>query len=561
MRADGKRTGSHTKWVWHASSYAFLFVLLGLPFLRKAGLHYDASSELAGFYSCSAPVYTFTIHGHHFPLMVLQYMGTLKTWLYFPILKFLEVTPLALRLPFLIWGSLSVWFFFAILNRIAGLLAATVGALLLATDVTFLVCTSYDFGPIALLHLFFLAGIFLLLRFDETGRAGYLSLAFFLFGLAFWQKALFIWMFAGLAVASFVAVPRRVLKHVTRANLGLAAASLCLGAAPLLYYNFATRGATLQTSNVMSGAAPMTQKLLVFRKTMDGSVLFGWLTEDANPEMPIRPSRLIDKISTQVTALTGEQRSDWMLYVFLLACCLAPWLWFSRRRAAVVFSLVYILVAWVQMLALPNTGASLHHVILLWPMPQFLIAIVMAELWDRFRRASPTMLRVGSCALGLVLISTIGANLIVVNSLYTDLVTHGTTAIWTDAIYPLVTYLGSLKTSRVVTVDWGYSSTLCLLSDGGMPIHDASFSLIQPSADDGALIRALLSEPDVLFVDHTTDAQQFRGVRDHLEVIAAEAGYARKVIHVINDRKARPRFEISQYVMQPVSASPSRHPR
>ena len=538
-------------WIWHASFYALLFVLLGLPFLRKTGLHYDASSELACFYSCSSPVYTLTIHGHQLPLMVLQYLGTLKTWLYLPILRFLEDTPLVLRLPFAIWGGLSVWFFFAILYRIAGLRAAAIGALLLLTDVTFLVSTCYDFGPIALLHLLFLAGLFLLMRFDETHRARYLSLAFFLFGLALWHKALFIWMLTALVIASLVAIPRCVLKHATFGHLGLAFGSLCLGAAPLLYYNVVTGGATLHTSRVMSGAAPMTQKLLVLKKTFDGSVLFGWLTEDAALETAISPPGISGKVSSKLTNLIGEHRSNWMLYAFILACGLGPWLYFSRWRKLVLFLLVYLMVAWAQMIALPNTGASLHHIILLWPMPHFLIAIAFTEIWDRTRRGSLRLHQVGAYVVGIALVTTVAVNLVVVNSLYTDLVTRGTSTLWTDAVYPLSAYLGSLRTSAVVTVDWGYSSTLCLLSDGRMPIQDMSFSLIDPSPDDKAAIRTLMSDQGVLFVDHTDDGEQFPGVRQHLAAIAFEAGYTKRVINTIYDRNSRPRFEISRYFAQP----------
>ena len=52
--------------------------------------------------------------------MVLPYLGTLKTLLYLPILTYLDVTVQAVRLPFLLIGAMSVWLFFAILERVCG---------------------------------------------------------------------------------------------------------------------------------------------------------------------------------------------------------------------------------------------------------------------------------------------------------------------------------------------------------------------------------------------------------------------------------------------------------
>src|SRR5690349_17432485 len=93
-----------------------LFVVLGLLFLRKAGLHYDASFELACFYPCVAPAFKTSIFGQTIPVMVLPYLGTLKTWLYLPILRYLDVTVSAVRLPLLFIGATSVWLFFVFLD-------------------------------------------------------------------------------------------------------------------------------------------------------------------------------------------------------------------------------------------------------------------------------------------------------------------------------------------------------------------------------------------------------------------------------------------------------------
>jgi hypothetical protein len=275
---------------------------------------------------------------------------------------------------------------------------------------------------------------------------------------------------------------------------------------------------------------------------MDGSVFFGWLTEDQQPETILSPAGITGKFSAKLTDATGGLRSNWMLYAFLASCLLVPWLWFTPARGAALFALIYLAAVWGQMAILRQTGGTVHHVILLWPFPHFLIAVAGAHLARRFEKF-------GSRTLIAALVLIAGCNLVVIGHYYADLVTRGTGVLWTDAINPLFRRLDSVDFDRqlIVTVDWGYSETLCLLSDGQMPLKDISFALIQPSAADTAFIRSLITQPNTVFVDHAADSEQFPGVRQHLERIATEVGYRKEVIRIVKDRNYRPRFEISHY--------------
>jgi hypothetical protein len=137
--------------------------------------------------------------------------------------------------------------------------------------------------------------------------------------------------------------------------------------------------------------------------------------------------------------------------------------------------------------------------------------------------------------------------MLLINQYYCNLVTNGTSVIWTDAIYPLFKSLDSVSASRIVTTDWGYATTLCLLSDGAMPLDDISYTLLGPSVAEAAWIRSLVEDPQNVFVDHIAPGEQFPAVREHLASIAAQAGRTAEVIAVIKDRNQRPRFEIVRY--------------
>jgi len=522
-------------------SFAALFVFLGLPFLRQAGMHYDASDELGAFYRCCAPAFKVTMFGRQVPLMVIPYLGAFKAWLYQPILHYLQLTPLILRLPMLLVGAFSVWMFFQLLERVSGRGAAVAGTLLLVTDATFVIATGYDFGPIAFLHFFLLAGILLVLRFHDTGSSIYLALAFFLFGLGLWHKALFIWMLAGLVVATCAIFHRRVLVLFSIKRFLIACLSFCIGAFPLIYYNAATRGATFNIANVMSRDRPFSQKLLVLQKTMDGTIIFGFLTDDSLSGIEVHPARTAGRISVAVSRASGTIDRNWMFFAFLAAGLMLPWLWFTPARAPAMFAAVFLAVTWAQMLVLPNTGAALHHVILLWPFPHFLIAVAGAQLAQRFGRA-------GAWVLIGTLTSLVTVNILLLNECYADLLTHGTRSVWTDAVYPLSSYLETLPGSRIVTIDWGYASTLCLLSDGEIALRDISYALLEGSRGSSEMARSLMADPGTAFVAHAQGEELFPGVRQRLFMIAAEAGYMPQMLNVIADRNHRPRFEVFRYV-------------
>jgi hypothetical protein len=519
---------------------ALLFLLCGLMFLRKTGIHFDAAYELGSFYRCCTPAFRPVFFGHRLPVMILPYLGAFKAWLYYPLLQSFDVTPVLLRLPVLFLGTVSVWLFFAILNRTVGRRTAIAGALLLATDASFVVATTYDFGPIAFLHCFLLAGVLLLLQYERTGASKYLALAFFIFGLALWHKALFIWMLDGLAIAAVCVFPGRVTAMLTPRRAALAVLSLCVGAMPLIYFNAVTGGATLHTSEVMSGAAPVSQKVLVLKKTLSGNVLFAWMTDETHLDTAVAPRKFRETVSVRFSRLVGGVRSNWLFYAFVVSCCLVPWLWFTPSRRAALFVLIYLAVTWAQMLILPNTGASIQHVLLLWPFPHFLIAIALVQAGASLGPHGP---RAAACALAAIA----GANLLLINQYYSDLATNGTSAIWTDAIYPLHDYLESASASRIVTTDWGYATTLCLLSDGEMPLDDISYTLLGPSDGEVAWIRSLIDDPRNLFVDHTAADEQFRAAHQRLESIAGMSGRTRVLVAVIRDRNQRPRFEIARY--------------
>ena len=164
----------------------------------------------SGIYDPATIPYSAHLFHKRLPLMLMPYMGALKSWLYAPILAIFRPTAYSIRIPVLLIGSITIWLFFLFMRRTVGDWAALLGTALLATDPTFLLTTCFDWGPVALQHFLLVAGVLLLLTGGGIRSPSRLALAFFLFGLGLWDKVLFAWPLMALAVALTIVFPRPV---------------------------------------------------------------------------------------------------------------------------------------------------------------------------------------------------------------------------------------------------------------------------------------------------------------------------------------------------------------
>ena len=109
------------------------------------------------------------------------------------------------------------------------------------------------------------------------------------------------------------------------------------------------------------------------------------------------------------------------------------------------------------MAATKDAGGSVHHVVLLWPVPQFLVAICLGvAITDKTRVWRWT-------AAGVVALVCLQNGLVVNQYLY-NFAREGAGLSWTDAIFPLNDSLVRLHPEYVNLMDWGMEFNLLALS-------------------------------------------------------------------------------------------------
>jgi 4-amino-4-deoxy-L-arabinose transferase-like glycosyltransferase len=518
-----------------------LFVLTGAAFVSHLGLQNDESLFANAIYKPYAVAYSFRIGHSTLPFMLMSYLGTLKAWIYRPVFSLLGTGTVAMRGPMLLAGVGSVWLFYLLLRRIAGERAALLGCGLLATDSMYLLTVCFDWGPVALQHLLLTAGMLLLVRFYQQSSHRSLAWGCFLLGLAMWDKALAIWMLSGMAVAIFAVCTKTILRVITPQRLAIAVLSFAVGALPLILYNVHSHLGTFR-GNTSWDTSELPIKARILRGTADGNAMFGWLVQDDfQTREPHLPEGLLDSASAKISAFMANPRHDLTLYAFVLALLLAP---LARGNAlrAIILALIAMVVAWGQMAITANAGGSVHHAILIWPLPLLVIAISFASASRRLGAA-------GIPTLATVLVVMMGSSLLVTNEYHVLMMRNGGSLNWTDAIFRLSDYLKESQSEAIYSMDWGMMDSLRLLSRGKLPLRVGTDPIDKPQLDsaDRELLERLIAEPGNLYINHTKDFEFFPGVNDKFVTFAEAAGYTRRVLAVIPDSNGRPVYEVYRF--------------
>jgi Dolichyl-phosphate-mannose-protein mannosyltransferase len=507
-----------------------LFLALGMLLIPLAGIQNDEALFGNPIYLLNAKQFYIRAFHRNIPLMVMSYVGTLKTLVYLPILHFFGANVWAVRLPVVLCGALTVFFFYHLANRSAGVLTGLIGAWLLASDPSFLITDTYDWGPVAIEHLLLVTGCFFLVRFGQASVSKRvlmpdLALGFFFLGLAVWNKAIFGWALAGLAAGALAVFWRIVCRAIHLKTVTVAAAAFLFGAAPFVVYNLRNRNAT--GANARLETEHFRLKLQMAGDTLNGASLFGFIAP-VESERSKSPAPGIGRLPIWIRDHLGEHRQQGMAWAFLLSLAAVPWWWRSR---AARFSLVFIAVTWTIMALTRGAGGAAHHAVLLWPFPQLFVAVTLASIpWAR----------IAAGVAGLLVVM----NLLVVNQYFVDLERNGAEGAFTDAIFPLSDAIPEWQ--PLMVADWGMLHTLALLHQGRVrmrPVDDV-FSTDTPDQREQKVIEEVLADSDAIWVGHVEGREFTAGARGRIVKAVESAGYRKEVTRIIADSNGRPVFEI-----------------
>jgi hypothetical protein len=529
-------------WAWLCClACCAVFTVAGLIFLPYPGVQYDEVLFITAIHHPEHVEYAMNTPWGRVPIMLMTYVGTLKAALYTPIVRWIGSGVLTLRLPVLLLGAASIAIFFFTVRRLAGTRIALLSAALLATDAIYLLTCVFDWGPVAIQHVLLVSCFYCAVRYAKQPRAWWLFFGGLASGLALWDKALFAWVLAGAGVALLIAYPKDVWR-LARSPRFMAAAmgGFLLGAAPFLYYNKQRRLKTF-AEQTLSDKQGWMWKVNPMDRTLDGSGLFGYLVRE-DPEGPPANLRTWEKVPLWLVEKTGGHRSSFQHILLVAALALAPLLAPQPLRRFAVFLLCAFCGGWLLMMLTGGAGGSQHHTILLWPMPQFSLALALAGVAQRMPRRG---LLAGAALVSIAAVS----NAFVLNQYLAHFIACGPTWIWSDAIRPLVNEIGRIGGRHVFAADWGILQQVEYFGAGRISFHRPSDGILVTIHEplSVAYLEKSLADPETLFVTRTEGREAFPGVRAKLLEFAAERGYRDHLLKVIHDRHGSPVFEIREF--------------
>lgn len=514
---------------------------IGFSFLPYPGIQNDEALFSSGIYDAGRALSNLTVFKHRIPMMLISYLGALKSWIYAPILAIWQPSVWSVRLPVLVIGAVTLWLFWGVACRISGTRAAVAGCALLAFDTTWLLTTVFDWGPVVFQHLLTVGGVLSLVRFHQNASRRSLGLGSFLFGLALWDKALFAWTLAAMAASVLVLFPRAVRQAASRRNMILALIWFSVGAFPFLRYNVQKRGETWR-QNVVWTTGDLAGKTHLLRSSLDGSGLFGYIAYDDSADNPRRPATALERASVALSTLASHPRKGPLPYLLAAAVLLIPFLWRTPARRSALFALFTGALIWLQMAFVQSAGGSVHHTALIWPWPQLLVGVTFAEASRRLKRA-------GAPLLAAVLILACGSSLLVTNEYLARLISNGASRSWTDASQPLFETLWQTPAKLVYIVDWGIFDTQRLLSQNRLPLRWGPGPLLKEKPDDSDWreLREMIGDPEHIIVGHTPPYEEFPNVHRRLALMAEDAGFRRELLHTVRDSHGRAVYEVFRF--------------
>ncbi len=510
------------------------FLAWGLLWVGDVGIETDEALFSSGVYGPFASNFVIRAAGMDFPIMTMSYVGTVKSWLYRPILMLWDPSPVVLRVPVVVLGAVSIWLFGCLLKNCVNATAAVFGAVLLSSDPLYLLTIRWDWGPVAIQHLCLIGALALFARYHKNPQYWSLAAAFALLGLGLWDKAIFIWLLAAMGASAICVFPRIVFKHLNVRTVVLGIASFALGAAPLLIFNIREHWITFR-SNAHLSSSDVVGKAKLLKETLQGGGLYGSIVRE-DWDGPERPDLTeLQHLLVSFNSKVGKPRATLQLALFGASLVSLPFLWkIQSHRRPMLFALLFIVVGWCLMAFTKDVGGSTHHVILLWPMPQFFIATVLSAFasarWRFVRRAVVICCAV-VCMSGCAVLTTY----------YAQQIRNGGNWAWTDAFFALSDAVTVKNSPRLCVLDWGFWDNLRFM-------HKGTLKLEQPPSlgtrDEKTKLLKLFADSGMFFVCHTKGNEGFPGQAAAILQFAEQYGYERRDLQSFRDRNGRDVIEL-----------------
>jgi len=526
---------------------------MGLQFAPIPGLQYDEILFFQPFLYDWA-LYRQRWFGQEFPLMVMSYVGALKTWIFWPLYTWVAPSLWVVRLPALLLGCLNVWLLYRLGARIWDYRAGLLAAALAASDTTFLLTHLFDWGPVGIQVALSAGAALAFLQWRETSATRWLALCGYLCGLALWNKAIFVWVLAALAISVILCFPRTILvwkavpelrRH--RKAYAAAIALFIVGCMPLLTYNVGQRGETVSGNATFERSVP-PGKIAAAQTSLDGSVIASYMfafdphgdackvsPNDGSAPGPAFPPELARYPRASLTLLAFGASA----LVFFLA-----WPVQGARIGRLI--VLVLLLSYFAAIMSVGAGYGLHHYAPI--LPAAFLAIggawsVLARLSEKYGGsfARPAKFVLIAVAVGLPL-----ASALTLEGWRQRAVLCGSGQIWTDATAKLADQVLKRRELTFYALDWGMDPQVNYLAskNNRMEFLTAVSEDVSPEGPRFEEVQRIFHDPRTRLVSYYGDMLVIADYRPRFKKLLEVHGYQAVEDYTVSDSHNRPIFAV-----------------
>jgi hypothetical protein len=479
------------------------------------------------------------VSGLTLPVMIMDYVGAVNTYLVLPFFRVYGFTVFAVRFMCVAVAAVTLVLAYLWLRGLFGPGVASIAALLLAVNPSFIFWGRMGVSVTSAMSFLAMAALLAFARWRAAGRDLWLFLGAVALGLGLWAKFLFLWYIVALAMAQAILNFRFRLNGLSRSAalgrrsttpgqgrsqvFGLAigqwlavAMGLALGAWPLLWFNLKT-GGTVQVlaQNIESTAYGVNNRdffnnlrsaLESFRVFLNGG--YFWYHGQAF-ENALYPAMFT------LSAL-GAAALVWAQYRHL-----------ARRVAFVLIVLGLIVLE----SSFTISGLWATHLYIVVPLPQAVVALfaVLTGRWLVRMRPWRTLARPAlAWALPAVFVVPL-----FLGDLWVDLRYHqalretGGLGGFSDAIYGLAGYLDRNPKLTPWALDWGISKSVQVITQGRVNPQELYGFQETPGPDFQQRLSEMLADPNNIYLFHGAGSVVYPRSEAFLQAVRAAGKQAK----------------------------------
>jgi hypothetical protein len=503
------------------------YILIASYKLRYPGVMYDealyVNAALGGVDKTTFMTMTF----HGFPILLMPYIGALKSYIFFPIFALFKVSPITMRFPDILLSAGALFVLYKLLREQVGKYLSFCIITLTALDASFIMFTRLDNGPVVLDFLLKIIGLCALLRFARDHQKWALYVFWLAMFLGVFNKLNFIW-YVNAFVGAFILIYgrdlfRKLKKPERLHTLLVSGVGYVL---TFLYYLYISHKYNLGSSLGFVGWHTIYNNLVPL---ISGSWFYNYALSPAK---------------------VGSNDIFWfMLIVIGMGVSCSLWLLLSHQKIKKLpvrfFGFVSLALLFILMeLAITKQATAAWHYFSVYPLfgTAFVLALYFIGQTFSSLRSKLTIVRSGI----LVVVALLCLYQLNVYRQYAAIYGKPTSnVVWSPAIYPLASFTASIPNSQFMSLDWGTQTQLL----GFNPIKNKYFEVFgpldstNPTTSTTVYQNYIASKPNAYYITHAVESGGFPTVEPAFFAIAEAHGkqpYLYKTIYF--DRQ--PIFEI-----------------